>query len=129
MHNSSLELKKSNDLKRQWVDDGIPARCLSSAIIECGIILANQSSTIQILKFVLYSLKTWLNIVSLKVVLPLGGTIPFGNSIPELTSFSSPFTEYAALLPKCLTLPAESITTALDAIEFDANIKVVDGLL
>jgi hypothetical protein len=36
MHNSSLELKKFNDLKRQRVDDGILARCLSSAIIECG---------------------------------------------------------------------------------------------
>jgi hypothetical protein len=34
MHNSSLELKKSNDLKKQRVDDGIPARCLSSAIVE-----------------------------------------------------------------------------------------------
>src|ERR671932_572945 len=49
--------------------------------------------------------------------------------MPELTSFSSPFIEYAAFLPKCLTLPAESITTAFEAIAFDPKIKVVDGLL
>jgi hypothetical protein len=62
--------------------------------------------------------------VNVKVVLPLGGPIPFGNSIPELTNFSSPFIEYAALLPM---LPAESITVALGAIEFDANIVVMEG--
>jgi hypothetical protein len=30
-------------------------------------------------------------------------------------------------LSRCLTLPAESITTALDATAFDVNIVVVEG--
>ena len=44
--------------------------------------------------------------------------------MPELTSFSPPFTEYAAFFPRCFTLPAESITTALEAIAFATAILV-----